>query len=391
MPDSIYLDFAASTPLDSRVKLAMEATLGLPGNPSSIHGPGRVLRSAIDRARASVARLLGVPEEEIIFTSGATEANTLALQGVIRAVKKSHPDKPVSIAISGIEHASLMECARLMEVDGEVSINIILADKNGIVTADAVVDAIKENTVIVAVMWANNVLGTIQPVAEIGRLVEAERARRNAGGLPIVFVCDAVQAIRTEAVHPTEVGADLLTLSAHKIYGPKGVGALRIAGSAPFLPPVGGGGQEGGRRHGTENAAGIAGFGVAADILLVEREAERTRTANLKQNFIDKLRKQIPSVRLVPETSEIFASLLPGIVFIRLPKISGDEAVLRLDVAGFAVSAGSACDTGARRSPRVLAQVLDEQAALRGGIRVSFGRSTTDENLEMLTEELVKI
>jgi cysteine desulfurase len=222
-------------------------------------------------------------------------------------------------------------------------------------------------------MWVNNVLGTVQPVEAIAAAVAAERVRRGAGGLPIAFLCDAVQAL--PALETRGAVADLLTCSAHKIAGPKGVGALRIAAGAPFAAFGGGGGQEEGRRHGTENVAGIVGFGEAARLLADGRPARAARLAELRRAFLSALAETAPRATVVG------AEGVPGIVFLRVPGVPGDELALKLDAAGFAVSAGSACDSGSRKAPRVLAAVLDEQAARLGGVRVSFGPATPEDDL----------
>lgn len=399
MSDYAYLDYAASTPLDPRVGAAMTAAAQLTGNPSSTHAAGRDLRTAIDAARRQVARLLGVSEEGIVFTSGATEANGLAIRGVLRSIRATHfdaarntnsvagPRMTPRVLISAIEHASVLGSALAAEADGEAVVDLVAPDQVGVVTASAVAAALTADTAVVSVQWANNVLGTIQPVAEIGAVVVAERQRRAAAGenLPLVFVCDAVQALRTEDVRPQEAGVDILTMSAHKIYGPKGVGAMWLRTGTPYAPPYGGGGHESGRRHGTENAEGIVGLGTAAELLVADRTADRANALTLRKRLLDSLAERLPSALVVG------GSGAPGIVFMTLPKAKGDELALKLDMAGIAVSAGSACDAGKRKSPRALEAVLDEQTALRGGIRVSFGRFTTNAEIDSLVAALGKL
>ena len=380
-----YLDYAATTPLDPRVRAAVDAAGALVGNPSSVHRPGREARVAIDCARVNVARLLGVSESGVVFTSGATEANGAALAGVVKAVRATHADVVPHIVASSFEHASLVETIETLFESGSARATFVDPNRDGIVPAEAIAAAITPDTVVVTVMWVNNVLGTVQPVAAIGEAVVAERARRGVHGLPIVFLCDAVQAMSSTVVSPVVARTDILTLSAHKMYGPKGVGAMCVAPGTPFSPVVGGGGQENGRRHGTENVAGIVGFGEAARILLAEREKEIAHTQSLRQALLHELSESIPRVQ------QVGADGAPGIIFLRVSGVRGDELALKLDAAGFAVSAGSACDAGTRRAPRALSAVLDEQSALYGGIRVSFGRFTSEDDLRRFVAVLSTI
>ena len=380
-----YLDYAATTPLDPRVRAAVDAAGALVGNPSSVHRAGREVRAAVDRARASVARLLGAQPSEIVYTSGATEANSAALAGVLRAVRAPHADFTPHIVASSFEHASLVETIETLCKDGAARVTYVDPQNDGVVAAESIAAAITQDTIIVAVMWVNNVLGTVQPVAAIGEAVAAERARRGTSGLPIVFLCDAVQAMSTIAVSSAAAHVDILTISAHKMYGPKGVGTMRIVPGTPFAPIVGGGGQESGRRHGTENVAGIVGFGVAAEILFEERDKDIAHALSLRRAFFDALG------RSVPRAVRVGADGVPGTVFLRIPSVRGDELALKLDAAGFAVSAGSACEAGKRRSSVALAAVLDEQSAFRGGVRVSFGRFTAQNELEDFVQALQKI
>lgn len=385
MNHPVYLDYAASTPTDPRVREVMAAAAIKTGNPSSMHAVGRELRAAIDKARAQVARLLDVPEEGVVFTSGATEANGLAIRGVLRAIRLAHPDVTPRILVSGIEHASVLGSVRLAEEDGDAVVDVAAPDKDGVITADAVTNAITPETVIVAVMWANNVLGTLQPVADIGKVIAAERARRGSGGLPIVFVCDAVQALRTEDVRPRAANVDILTISSHKIYGPKASGVMWIADGTPYASPIGGGGHEDGRRHGTENVAGIVGFGAAAELLAAERAAGAAHAAMLRERLLSILTGALTSKG---RATVVGGAGVPDIVFLRFPDKNGDELALTLDMGGIAVSTGSACDAGSRKSLRVLSAILDEQSALRGGIRVSFGRFTTNEDIDRIIAAL---
>ncbi|MEK9152245.1 MAG: cysteine desulfurase family protein [Patescibacteria group bacterium] len=377
----LYFDYAASTPLDPRVKESMDEVALIAGNPSSLHASGRMLREKIDRARRSLAGLLDVDETEIIFTSGATESNVAALDGIVRAVRASHPARRLRIVASAIEHSSVSATlARLQEYGAAVDIVPVAAD--GRVRPDDVARAITADTVIVCIMWANNVLGAIQPIAEISGAVAEAKMKRGPKDPPLFFVCDAVQAMSTQSVLPRRLGIDALSLSAHKMYGPKGVGALYLKRGTPFAPLITGGGQEAGRRSGTENVAGITGLGRAAEILIVDRAAENERTARLRRALVDGLR----AIRGV----EVFgkdADSLPGTAFLS-GRENGDVLALKLDVKGIAASAGSACDAGNRKKSSALAALPDHRFADRGGVRLSFGRFTRHEEISAVITAL---
>ena len=264
-----YLDYAASTPVDPRAAAASARAAMLVGNPSSLHEEGRMLRVGLDGARASVAALLGAAADEIVFTSGATEANTAAMLGSFFAARRSGK-AGLRVLMSPFEHSSIVSAAQLLVREFGAVIDV-MPSVRGVVLAEATARMVRPETAIVACMWANNVTGAVQPVADIGLAVAAERGRRGAGGIPISFVCDAVQAAPSIAVAPVAIGADLLTISSHKMYGLRGAAALFVRRGTSFVPITAGGGQEFGMRGGTEDASAIAGFGVAADILRRER------------------------------------------------------------------------------------------------------------------------
>jgi cysteine desulfurase len=380
-----YLDYAASAPLDPRVVRAVAAVAERHGNPSSIHGFGRILRAAVDDARGQVARLLRVPPSAVTFTSGATEANGLALAGFLRPVAAKFPGRRLRALTSPLEHASVRETLDALESSGVVAVDVLPSRAGGTVSADDVAAALTPDTVMVSVMWANNVLGTVQPVAAIGRAVAACRAARSASEPPLVFHCDAVQALPTLPAFPAEAGVDLMTVSAHKMCGPKGAGALVRVSGAALSPLTVGGGQEAGLRHGTENVPGIVGFGVAAEILAEERGKDAERAAALRALLRRELAARMPRAEFVGDDGPT------GIAFIRVPEVPGDRLALALDAAGIAVSAGSACDSGKRRHPRVLAAMLDERRAAHGGVRASFGRFTVEDDVRAFVAALAKI
>ncbi len=374
--EPISLDYAASAPIDPRAADAVHKASLMTGNPSSVHALGRAVRAEVDKARAAVARLFGVAPGAVTFTSGATEANALALQGTWTAIRRARPDGQLRILVSPMEHASVWETVRRLGGEGAV-VEVLPVGRDGVIKAEDVATAIGPDTAIVSVQWVNNVIGTVQPIADIGRAVAAERARRGADGLPLAFHSDAVQAVGTQDVLPLSAGVDLLTFSGHKINGPKGVGGLIRRDGVPIEPIVVGGGQEAGLRHGTENVPAIVGLGVAVGILAAERAAERLRFLEMRSAFVAALKAAVPAAEIVGDGSRS----VPTTVFVRLPSRAGDLLMLSLDAAGFAVSAGSACDAGSRRASRTLAAVLDQRRARHGGVRVSFGRFTKAEEL----------
>lgn len=374
--EPVYLDHAASAPLDARAVAAMAEAGALVGNPSSVHAFGRPLRERVDLARSRVAGLFGVPPGSVTFTSGATEANALAVLGAWRAAAKAFPGRRVRIVSTAIEHASVRGALAMAEAEG-AEVVALPAGKDGAVSAGDAAAAITPDTALVSVMWANNVTGAVQPVEAIGRAVAAERSRRGAAGLPVLFHVDAVQAVRSADVAPEAAGIDLLTVSAHKIGGPKGVGALVRPGLARIEPIVRGGGQEGGLRSGTENVAAIAGFGVAAMHLAGERASGAARMAELRDAFLAELARRAPEARVLGETDR----RVPNVVFVTVRGARGDLLALSLDAAGIAVSAGSACDGGDRRPSHVLEAMLGGSAAAHGGVRVSFGPATAEDDL----------
>ena len=377
----IYLDYAASNPIDPRVRTAVEAALAMTGNPSSTHSAGRTARATVDVARKSVASLLNVDPSEIIFTSGGSESNVSALVGAFLAAKHQVPaGTRLHIISTPLEHPSVSETlARLAEDEGAV-IDWLPVDKAGRVSAVDVGAALTPETVLVSVMWVNNILGSIQPIADIGALVARERGRRGKG-LPILFHSDAVQAIATLPVDPAAVGVDLLSLSGHKLYGPKGIGALYLKRGLSLPSLITGGGQESGRRSGTENVPGIIGLGRAAEILVLEREADRRKGDELKLRLAAELRKRGYNL-LSPEDA------VPTIVYAVSQKEDGDTLALKLDVAGLSVSSGAACDSGKRTASPVLLAAFGEKIALRGGFRASFGRFTTEADIDALLNAL---
>ncbi len=365
---AVYLDFNATTPIDPRVVEAMLPYLSGPaGNPSSVHRFGRAARAAVDEARAEVAALVGALPEQVIFTSGGTEANNLAIRGV------AADTAAVGIAVSSVEHASVLApAARLARRGG--SVVQIPADREGRILPEAVRGTLGAGTRLVSVMWANNETGVIQPVAAIAELVRESGAWMHT---------DAVQAAGKIPVDFAAGGAHLMTLSAHKIYGPKGVGALVADRAVDLIPILEGGGQERGLRGGTENVAGIVGFGAAADLARRELEEHRARLQDLR-DALERVLAAQPDVVVFGAGAE----RLPNTVQFALAGIAGETLLLELDRYGVAVSSGSACHSERAEPSHVLGAMGVPRELAYGAIRVSFGHESTAADLDALLRAL---
>jgi cysteine desulfurase len=365
----IYLDHNASTPVDARVAEAMlQCISGLPGNPSSTHAHGRAMRALVERARQQVADLVGVQPSQVYFTSGGTEANNLALHTVTRSTAAGS-----RVAISAVEHPSVLEPAAALQSRGW-QIDKLAVDTMGRVRERTLAAQLRHDTALVSIMSANNETGVVQDIAALAKQVRA------AGS---VFHTDAVQAAGKIPLNFAASGAHLLSLSAHKIYGPMGVGALIVDKSLELMPMLGGGGQEKGVRAGTENVPGIVGFGVAAELAL-DGLAQR----NVSQH---KLRKRLETGLTRYAEVTVFAQQaerLPNTVQLAVAGMDGETLLMQLDRAGIAVSSGSACSSGARDPSHVLlAMGVDPQLA-RGAIRVSLGRDSTEQDIDRLLAAL---
>lgn len=359
---AVYLDHNATTPLDPRVLEAMLPYLGAEfGNPSSVHGFGRAVRAALDTAREQVAALVNVQASQVIFTSGGTEANNIALLGCCAAL-------PVGrIAISAIEHDSVRAPARVLAGRGW-TVDTIAVDAAGRISEGTLAAALHPDTRLVSVMLANNESGVVQDLPTLAAAARATGA---------IMHSDAVQAAGKIVVDYQSSGAQLMSLSGHKIYGPKGVGALIVDKALDMQALVYGGGQEKALRPGTENVPGIVGFGAAARIALEELQSGAARQAELRQyleaqlNGIDDLVIFATDATRVPNTTQL-----------SVPGIDGEALLMQLDRAGFAVSSGSACAAGSHAPSHVMVAMGVAPELARGALRISLGRSTTREQLD---------
>ena len=378
--DVIYLDHAATTPVDPRVVDAMLPYLNSRfGNPSSIYQLGQESRAALDRARGTIAAVLGAQPAEIVFTSGATESNNLALSGVAWQHQLTNTlSSPPHIVTTTIEHHAVLHTVQWLERIG-FQVTYVSCDREGIVQLRDIVAALRPETCLVSVMVANNEVGAVQPIAEIGGEL------RNRG---VPFHVDATQAAGLRSLKVDELQVDLLSLSAHKFYGPKGVGLLYVRRGTPIAYQQHGGGQESGRRGGTENVAGIVGMAAALELAETTRDAYRAHCGRLRDRLLDGISERIPDVVL--NGPEPGPDRLENNLNLAIAGVQGETVLLSLDMQGIAASAGSACTTGNSEPSHVLlAMGLSEDRA-RMSLRLSVGRSNTDEEIDDVVDILVE-
>ena len=373
----VYLDHSATTPVDPRVANAMaRAVVETFGNASSVHGFGQQARAAIDRARREVAALIGAKQNEIVFTSGGTEANNLAIRGLCEA-SAAHGRH---IITSAIEHPSVRGVCDAQEKHGW-EITRLPVYENGIVRIDDLNAAVRPDTVLVTLMWANNEIGTIQPIREVGALIREKRA---AGQRNLWFHTDAVQAAGRLAINVDDVGCDLLSISAHKLYAPKGVGALYVRRGVRLAVQNVGGHQERERRAGTENVPAIVAFGEAARLAREEITTRVAHDAALRDRFEQRVKELIRDV-VMNGDRERRLSHLSNISF---RFIEGEGLLINLDLEGVAVSTGSACSSGTLEpSPVIRALGVNDELA-RGSIRFSFGKDNSDADVNYVVAVL---
>ncbi len=372
----VYLDNSATTPIDKKVVEAMLPFLTEKfGNASSIHFFGQQARSAVDQARHQVADIINARPNEIVFTSGGTEANNLAIRGLLEANEKYGKH----IITSAIEHSAVREVCQDLEKRGyEVTYLPVYAD--GIVKIEDVENAVREDTILISVMTANNEIGTIQPVEEIGKLLRKIRE----DGRKLWFHTDAVQAVGKIKVDVEEIGCDLLSVSAHKIYAPKGVGALYVRRGVRLHKQNIGGHQERERRGGTESVPHIVAFGKACELAKNNLAETAAHLKNLRDRFEQGIGENISDY----ESNGSRENRLPSISNVSFRFIEGEGLLINLDLQGVAVSTGSACSSGSLEpSPVIRALGRDDELA-RGAIRFSFGKDNTPEDVEYVLEVL---
>jgi len=371
----VYLDHSATTPVDPEVAtIMMTYYTEKYGNPSSVHGFGREAKQALEQARNQVAELIGAASQEITFTSGGTEADNLAILGTAEALRK----KGKHIITSCIEHHAVLETCEYLEKNG-FDLTVIPVDEEGIISVDDVRKAIRPDTILITVMHANNEVGSIQPISEIGKLAKEHG---------IVFHVDAVQSLGKIPINVEEMQVDLLTISSHKIYGPKGVGALYVRKGVRIVPLVHGGGQERKRRSGTENTPGIIGFGKACELAGQRMADDAEHQRKLRDKLMNGILERIEFVKVNGPVGE---RRLPNNVNVSIRYVEGESLLLSLDMLGIAASSGSACTSGSLDPSHVLLGMGLIHEIAHGSLRFSLGRQNTEEDIDYVLEQLPKI
>lgn len=370
----VYLDYAATTPCDPEVVKAMEPYFfDKFGNPSSIHSFGQEAKKAIEDSRETLASFLGAKPEEIIFTSGGTESNNTAIFGAASALQK----KGDHIITSAIEHHAVIEPAKALGKNG-FKVTFVKVDKYGVVDPEDIKKAITDKTIMISVMHANNEIGTIEPIAEIGKI---------AKGKGICFHADCVQTVGHIPVNVDELNVDLLSLSAHKFYGPKGIGALYVRKGTRVERFLHGGDQERGRRASTHNTTGIVGLGRAIELCQDKMQEEANFQIKVRDKLIKEIKEKIPEVFLNGHP----ANRLPNNVNYSIKYIEGESILLSLDMLGIAASTGSACTSTSLEPSHVLLAIGLSHEIAHGSLRLTLGRWTKEEEADYLMEHLPKI
>ncbi len=371
----VYLDHSATTPVDRRVLEAMLPFFSEKfGNPNSVHSWGREVRASINEARENVAALIGAAPSEMIFTGGGSEADNLAIKGAAWALR----DKGRHIITSAIEHHAILDTVRWLGKNGYET-TILPVDETGRVLPESLEKAMRPDTTVVSIMFANNEVGTIQDVAALGQIC------RSRGAL---FHTDAVQAAGHVPIDVKHLPVDLLTMAAHKMYGPKGIGALYVRKGVKLVPVIHGGGQERGLRSGTEATPSFIGFGVAAK-LAADRLAHghAAKEAALRDKLLDGITSSIPDTIVTGHRTQ----RLPFLASVCIRYIEGESMLLRLDFMGIGASSGSACTSGSLEPSYVLLAMGLDHATAHGSLRLSLGKDTTEEDIDYVLEALPPI
>jgi cysteine desulfurase len=381
MPRKVYVDYNATTPLRPEVKAAIVEDLDVFGNASSMHTSGRLAHSRVEEARTSVEKLMGAGQHTVLFTSGGSESNNAVFQ-TMRRLASAQDGSPLKegrceFVTSSIEHPCVFNSAKYLQSLG-FKVNFIQVDEYGKIDMDAFKKALSDKTLLVSIMMANNEIGTIQDIKEICSLAKTAGAWMHT---------DAVQALGKMPVNVDDLGVDYLTASAHKIYGPKGIGALYVRKGSPLFPLIHGGHQEDGLRAGTYNNLGILGFGIAAKIAADEIGAYGKEIAVLRNRLRDGLAKAIPGIKINGHPEDV----LPNTLNISFPGAEGEAILLSMDLAGIEASTGSACASGSLEPSHVLMATGVGPELAHGSIRFSLGWGITNEDVDYIIETLPPI
>ena len=372
--NTVYLDNSATTRVDDEVLKAMLPYFSQNyGNASSIYSIGRENRKAIEDAREKVAKILNCNSNEVYFTAGGSESDNTAIKGIAYANK----NKGNHIITSKIEHPAVLETCKKLEKDG-FEVSYISVDENGILNLEELKDSIRPTTILISVMFANNEIGTIQPIKEIGEIAKEKG---------IYFHTDAVQAVGNIKIDVEELNIDSLSLSAHKFYGPKGIGALYVRKNVPFVKFIDGGHQERNKRAGTENVAGIVGLGKAIELAYKDLDEHNEKIKKLRDYYVEQVEKRIPYIKVNGDRNK----RLPGNSNISFRFIEGESLLLNLDLKGICASSGSACTSGSLDPSHVLLAIGLPHEIAHGSLRVSIGKYNTKEEINYVVDSLVEI
>jgi cysteine desulfurase len=387
----IYLDNAATTPTDPEVLKEMLPYFSEKfGNPMSIHSFGQEALKAVDKARKQVADFLNCSLDEIIFTSGATESNNLAIKGVIKKYYFGHKDnsskeKP-HVITTAFEHHCVLESIKFLEKSGQAEVTYLPVYNDGVVKIEDVKNAIKPNTILISIMYVNNEIGTVQPIEEIGKMLKIYKLpASSADGKTtnsILFHTDATQAINYFDCDIQKLGVDMLSLSGHKIYGPKGIGALYVKKGTPIAKTQDGGEQEFGMRSGTHNVPGIVGLGKAIEMLKTKNY--KLQITTLKDYLTERVLKEIPDSYLNGSKEK----RSPNNINFRFDNVEGESLIMSLDMEGIAASTGSACSSNTLKPSHVLLSLGLKPEQCHGSLRLTLGKDTTKEEIDYTIDKL---
>jgi cysteine desulfurase len=387
MEKRIYLDYAASTPIAPEVLRAMMPFLeGSFGNPNSVHAEGKEAAKALRESRDIVADGLRAKPEEIIFTGSGTEANNIAIRGALKEAKK-HISGISHIIVSSIEHSSVLTLAKVLAEEG-VEVDYCRVDQDGIIDLDELTSLLRDETILVSVMYVNNEIGTIQPVGEVARIIKEYKQKKGGTSAYPLLHTDAAQAPLYLEMDTDKLGADLLTIDAQKIYGPKGVGALYIKKGIHLEPVFFGGGQEKSIRPSTQNVAGIVGLAEALKIVGEKRDEEVLRLRDLQDYFFLRIKNEIPQAVVNGSTER--GRRVPNNVNVSVPGVEGDYLVVALDSTGVAASSVSACGSREGKASHVVRAISEGDDRAESAIRFTMGRETGKEDIDIAVEALKK-
>jgi cysteine desulfurase len=382
--DSVYLDHAASTPMYAEAVAAMTEQLTQLGNPSSLHAPGRAARRVVEESRESIARALSCRPGEVVFTSGGTESDNLALKGLFWARRAQDPRR-TRILSSSIEHHAVLDPLHWLAEHEGAEVELVDVDELGRLDVDALRATLERDpssVALVSVMWANNEVGTVQPVAEVVELAHAH-------GIPVHT--DAVQAVGQVPVDFAASGVDAMTLTAHKVGGPYGVGALVVRRELDVTPQLHGGGQERDIRSGTIDTPAIAGFAAAVELAVGRQPEHAARVAALRDDLVRRVQEQVPDAHLNGDPDTALDHRLPGNAHLTFPGCEGDSLLMLLDARGIACSTGSACSAGVPQASHVLLAMGRNDERARSSLRFSLGHSSTEADVDALVEAIAPV